>query len=370
MSFEVVVLDEAGTYWPLSRYGALSGISYTTGWGNGQPGGCQGASWVLDTLTPADPPPVLRKGREVIVFDGPAPVWRGKVSSCEAGQYHAEGLAVEANFYGCYSDAVGTPTSVPLTAVTEALSRGLPWTAASTTGLSPDPFSANDETAEINSVRDLLDAYAEANGLRWAVWSAGELEMAADPVSPPTWLVRGQDPLLPVGDDDFITHLFGRYVATISPTTYGTVVVGDDDLRVRHGRRKEAPFDLTPLGLMAPADASSLVTERLRAVSARSGFTSGFTVTSDQMFSPGGIQARLSLVRAGEMVRVWGVLDAGGHLALGGVVDLVIGETQYDVDSDVLQISPVGMSNRSTRDLLTVTAPPSRVETVAFAEGA
>lgn len=335
----------------LSHYGAVTDLTWSTGWGNDRPGGCQEASWLMDLPGDRSFPP-LQAGRTVEIYDGPARVWKGYLSEPVRDapwQLHARGAA---SFAGDYLalDATGAPTTITTTAVTAAINRGFPVTGSS--GIASGALAAT--AVKANRLGDLLDAAATKQADRWAVFADGVLVMAADPTTP-KWYLHLADAASGVADDQYITHVYARYVSAVdangNPTAYGIAVVSDDTAAARWGRSEHA-LDLTSLGLLSSAQAQAHASGVLAQNGARMGFTEPFEATPDNLTSLGGIPARLSLVKAGDMVRVFGVTDPAGMVELRGYRDIVIGETQYVDGSDVLTLKPVGMAPRTLVDVI------------------
>lgn len=346
-----VVVYSGGVPVHLSGVAAVSDLAWSTGWG----GGCLNASWTMD-LPPDRSYPYLTTGRDVAIFDGPQRVWWGRLSEPVRGspwEVHARGMGTYATRYLAL-DSAGNPTTSAQTAVAEAILRGFPVTG----GVSGGSLAAKD--VRPNRLSDLLDAEAQESGQRWGVFADGVIVMRADPTTP-TWHLHMTDAASGTADDDYVTHVYARYVSAVdangNPTTYATASVGDTAAVDRWGR-SEHPLDLTSLGLMTAGTASGHAQGVLNQGRARLGFTDAFEVTPDVLTSVGGIGARLSLVQAGDMVRIFGVTDAQGMLEFRGYRDVVIGETQYQDGSGRLTLKPVGLAPRTLVDA--IAAEPER----------
>lgn len=348
---DVVVYTEAGTPVHLSGVAAVSGLTWSTGWG----GGCLNASWAMDL--PADRSyPYLVTGRDVAIYDGPKRVWWGRLSEPLRGspwEVHARGMGTFADNYLAL-DATGQPTTNAQTAVIQAIARGFPVTG----GVSGASLATT--AVKQNRLSDLLDAQAEKSGQRWGVFADGNIVMAADPTTP-TWHLHLTDAASGVADDNYLTHVYAHYVSAVDangdPTTYATASVGDEAAADRW-ERSEHSLDLTSLGLMTAGTAGGHAQGVLNQGRARLGFTDAFEVTPDILTTVGGIPAHLSLVKAGDMVRIFGVTDAQGMLEFRGYKDVVIGETQYADGSGWLTLKPVGLVPRTFAD--TIAAEPER----------
>lgn len=351
---DLIAVDDNGNPFPLDWLAPVLGLSWKTGWRNGSPGGFQQVSWKMD-LDPNSTPPLLRAGRVVELYDGLTCVGVALLSEPKRGrpwEFVARGLSEVARDYVALDSSAG-PTSVLDTALDAAIVRGAPWTRPAS--IKATAYSANATTRDLNYISDLADAVCEDLAKTWAVWGDRAFVAAADPTTP-DWYYYPLDGLMGEADTQFQTHLYGRYVTTLSgtppvPSAWDTATAANDDGAARWTRR-EAIVDLTALGAITGGRAAELVADKLARVGPRLGFTEGFTGTSDNLFTPGGVPARLQQVRAGQMVRVCGVLDTLGNLIPGLTTDVVLGETFYEDGASVVGLAPVGLVERDFGGIL------------------
>lgn len=347
-----VVTTWAGAEYSLGDYGFLQSTSWETEW----PFGCTTATWSL--LMPPNFSTVnaSRIGADVRIYDGPVLTWGGYLSEVEVdGQvwtFHAKGYYALAEHFLAL-DGTNAPSSVPSTAVAQAIIRG--WK-VSATGLSSSPMSDTTETVEFNTVRALLDLYAESVGKRWKVDEAGRLALASDPTTP-KWHLDNGDALRSVADDDYITAIYGRYVTAETSGKASDWGVVSSTTTAANNLRREEPLDLTGLGLILSGVAQTETANRLALAGVRKGFTSGIEIPFGDLTTEGGTPVRLGQVKAGEMLRAYTVADAAGIIQLGAAQDIILGRVSYTDGADTLSVTPIGLV---PRQLSTILASPQK----------
>lgn len=333
----------SGGWWvkSIAGYGELT-------WSHTANGGCKEASWRMD-LAPTFVHSALVPGAMVELRAGSSNVFWGKMTEPDQDDdwtFHALGLAELGRDYLCFDGPGRNSTSIPDVAIDQAIADGLPW--RRTSSLSSVPFAA-EEPDGINKLGDLLDAWATGEGKRWGVGADGVVYAEETPTEP-TWHLAPGVGRLGLADDDYASNLYGRYLGAGG---YATASVEDAASRRKFGYRA-AEVDLTPLGLIDNARAEGFLNGMLALGKARQGFTNGVEVARSQLTYPGGGAAYLPFVKAGELVRMHGVLDEQAQVH--PHVDWVIGETQYVAGADTITLTPAGLADRTLTDVLTVKA--------------
>lgn len=307
--------------------------------------GCEQASWSM-SLDPSFTHPALVSGALVEVKVGSANIWQGVLDepdgSGDGWTFTAAGLAAEGSDYLCL-DASDNTTTKPDTAVDEAISRGLRWTRPDT--LSSASFAASDDTAALNKVGDLLDAWALSVSKRWGVNADGQVYAQADPTTPSYHLTAGSGKV-GLAEDEYASSLYGRFRTGAS--TYDKVIAEDGVAAAGH--RRELAVDLTTLGYTNSTKAGNVLAGMLANGKARYAWTKPLTVSRYQLTTPGGTPAFLPFVKSGELVRLFGVIDEQGTPL--PYLDFIIGRTQYEAGSDVITLSPVDLAARNLADVL------------------
>ncbi|MBA2952105.1 hypothetical protein GON03_19000 [Nocardioides sp. MAH-18] len=307
--------------------------------------GSEAASWTMD---PDFRHPLLRGNQLVQIYEAGLCVWIGTLlEPGSTGEYEAIGLWHQAET-ALAMDSSNVPTTVPDAAIAGAGARGeISWggsvSAATWGGTSPDPKM---------KLAYLLDNYANENGLRWSVTPNALIVMQADPTTP-LWVVphvvagRGLTP----ADDEFATHLVGTYLSGAS--TYSTRTIGSAAAANAFGRKTKW-VDLTPMGVITPARADSVLTGMFLLAGARMGWAEGLELSSTQLTNLGGTRAPFVQVRSLQLVRLAGTIDTSRANQMPAYTDIVIGGSRYTDGSDQITITPMGFADRSLEGVLTV----------------
>jgi hypothetical protein len=340
------VTTVGGVDYVLGDIGHTSGGRWSTTW----PGGCESASVLID-IAPTAYSAAFSQGADFAVWDGPKRIWTGYVKEFEPPTFdgpariHARGFYTLAGEYLALAADGLTPTSTPQTAVNEAINRGLPWVNAAT--LSTSPFSSAEQTVELNTLAALLEEYLASIGQRAWVDEDRTLRVAADPTTP-RWFFNNAEPLRGVADDDYVTHLYGRYVSALTegePSAWATVKAGGAETGAK---RREQPLDLRDLGFYASSSTpQAITTAELGLIGARYGYTSAAVPAHGELLTEGGAPGRLGHVKAGEMFRAFTVADMTGRVQAGLTADVVIGRTEYEDGADTVTLTPMDLAPRT-----------------------
>lgn len=336
----------------LSRVADLS-------WSEKADGGCETASWAMPDLPVDFAPPELSNEPQVDLRLNGHILWTGYLSEPDyaAGTCNALGLYSLAD-QAVALDSVNEVTSVPSVAITEAMDRGVLDGWRYQGGASGFPYSSTATTEAINYVRPLLEASAAAAGERAGVGPGGLYYQREDPTEP-AWLLTPGAGVMGVDDSDYVTNIYGRRVSAVGPTAYANVSTGLSTGTTR--RRRERLADLTSLGLISGTKAQDEIDAQLARDGLRRGYTNGIDATPLTLSTMDGTPADTRLVHAGDMVRLHGLLDARGSLNFAAYVDFVIDRVQHEAGSDVVQITPVGMADRTFGQIITKAATTTDV---------
>lgn len=340
-----------GGEWLIADRHAWGDLTYSSSW----PGGCKEASWSSSTTYAARHPSLVRGALVEIVYGGlvlwagdlQEPLWEG-----DEARFTAAGLCRRGERYVAFDSSLNT-TDRADTAITEANGRGtgLGWTVDASI---PTTALGTGATDAVNTVTALLDAHAESLGQRWAVRADGVVYMAADPTTPAYFLTPGAADL-GIADDNYASHVILRH-RTTSGEPYRSAIYPDladpaTAYELKYGH-SEFTRDVTDLGPMADADADALAQAVYEQSKARPGWTNGLEVTANELLTAGGALADLAIVAAegaGKLLRLNGVPD---EVALTPYTDVVIGEASWQVGSETVNLSPVGLVSRSQEDVL------------------
>lgn len=361
----MITVNVGGTW--LHELGPVGDVK----WSWSLPIGCKEASWRL-ALPRGYSHPVLRRGQIVTIYDAGLPVWSGVLIEPNVLDWSFTALGVGALFDRVAAVKLVSTTysasSDPQAVALAAIVRGWPFTVDTTTGGVPTgQLSAASDTANnLNTLSALLNEYTRRSGRRWIVDEYRRLTTLALPTVE-SWSLHGV-PGFQTVDDDYASLRFGRYVSTVggtppAPTAWGMVVAGlttsgsplNDDA-LRWGPR-EALDDLTSAGALASGAAQTIENTILDDNRARPAYSSPVEVSADQVTTPTGTPARLTMLRPGEMVQHYGVYDVDGRGGVGDVLKWTIGETAYDsTQPDRITLSQVGLAERTVHDFAAATA--------------
>lgn len=331
----------AGRAWlhQLGWYGDLQ-------WSHVWPGGCEETSWGMAGLARRIAHPLLKRGALVEIYCGTR-VWVGTLNepSDAMDAFVATGLYREAERFGAI-DAAGIPTTDPDLATTQAVADGAPFTYRPGTAPAPVPGE------EWRFLNELNDVAATAAGKRWGVEADAALVFRADPTTPSLHIVPGSG-AMGAADDSYATHLYGEYMATT--TTRSIVTSAAPAATVERYGRAAYFVDLKPLGVVSAGVARTVLDGMLTNGRARMGYSNGLSdLLAGRVLKAGGVPANLAHLRAGQMARLHGVYDTDRNLIPGATHDFVIGRTVYQAGARTIQIDPIGLTDRTLSDVLSL----------------
>lgn len=235
--------------------------------------------------------------------------------------------------------AAGLTTSTPNVALDAAIARGaLSWTRPAS--ISTTALTTGDETATLNSISDMLTAYAEETGERLYVNATRQLLKRTDPTVPELVVLPGSGELAWTTESQ-ATRLVGRWANTAGALS--TAIVGAGAL--------ERKIDLTPRGPLTAPRATAILTQILADASA-GGWTNGLTVTSSQIIGSPHLADVADRVGRGLMVRLLGQRDPRPDRPPVGYVDFIPERSEWHVADAELVLTPRGMVARDFAAIL------------------
>lgn len=349
--------------------GLVFGLKWSTVWSYDAVSGDKLASWTWVTDVR---PPWLHAGAEVVIADLGRRRFAGRLNEPEEtdGGFActAYGLRMLLGDYECYEDVDAgagfdwQPTFVPDDGIDGIASLRAPLVRWGTLGTSP--LGIDGDLALSGDV--LLMRAAKAAGKRGVVDRWGRVSLVADPTAP-SWLLGGMSNYVGTADDEFLTWLWGRYVVSVDgstglPNAWATVHKDDPWAAAKFGADSQRTVDLRGLGVLSEADAQGNVDGRFALVGGRMAPTAGFTVTRQWLSRMNGAPGDPSAIRAGDMIRLAAVRDFRTSTANRAAMDLVMGEVEYDVDSDTAAVTPMGYVPRDFSSALAAAQKPEAVE--------
>ena len=331
---------------PLSTLGYVGDLS----WSHKADGGCWEASWGMAGLSRSIAHPLLKRGAPVKITRGGWPVWSGILDEPGAGMesFAAHGVSREVERFMAL-DSAGAPSSDPVAAIAAAIVRGLPVVTYGT-----PPAGVPSEEAE--RLHQLLDVSATAASKRWGVDPHGHLYFRADPTTPSLHVYPGTA-LMGGADDDYATHVYGRYVSAVAgtppvPSAWAIAQAATTVITANLHGRSERYVDLTERGLLSASAADNVVQGMLSLTGARVGFSERVEVDGLRLIeASGGGHAPLPFLQAGGMVRVHGAISPGQSATGQTFLDFILGETSYAAGSSTITLAPVGLAARTLSDV-------------------
>lgn len=323
----VQVTAPSGAWAYADNAGRVSGLTYTWTY----PGGPSSAEFKLDTPTSARIP-ALTQGSLMTIHHGAGIVWSGTVRTIARGAP----WTVQADGIGGMATREPMPWSTggSLDAcIDTCIAAGLPWTRPSSISTSTLGSTLPLATTGLDVAMARVLAGVSK---RWMLSVDGVLSAQADPTVPALIIRADNAPTLTL--NDFATEVLGHYNSGIDYT----VRVVNATTEARFGRVPKG-VDLTAAGTMTLTQATVAAQAILDTLSPTMTIMGDFTVSPGQVVTAAGAPVSLALVTPGVMVRV----QLGSWLrdALTSPltsVDVVIGATKYDADTQLLTLSPVG----------------------------
>lgn len=339
----------------LAEYGALEDIEFSTVWGD-LVGGDDLASWTI-TLHNLAIRGLVARGDHVTIWDAGTKVWGGAFNSAVVDDDGALQMTARGNGYALgrflaldYTGAGPTyvTTTNPNEAVGDAMDRGLGTSIDAYADISSTDYSASTESLGMTTVADLVVAAHRELGERVAVWDR-VLVADTDP-SAPIWKYDAGGAVLSGSDAETTSTVWVRYQAT-SPSSGSPVTAANLDLAYYPPNpdttysQADVGFDVTDQGLMGSTRATSIARQMYEQVAHKAGIvgTLEFGDGAGELQAIDGGPARLTLVRAGQMMRVARSRSALVDLSPGRSSDFIIGSTRFSMSEGqrTLTVAPL-----------------------------
>lgn len=330
--------------WGEPRWFADTGAFGELAWSTRNVGGCEAASWRVESTRRLP----YRPGDRVEILDQGFPVWAGSLLEPDGDTLHARGLYYQAA--KAYArDPFGALTVNPDAALYGGMSffNTLDW--VQPVSLFNGNFGVVESAMRIS---DLLNNWAESVGR--VVRVNGRREVSASPLpTTPRWHVTPGAGELTVAEDSYVTTIIGEYtdsttgVKTLAPPVTNAVAAQ------RFGPREEL-MDLTSAGNISAAEATNILSNRLAMGAARPGWANGLQLASWELTSPGGAGANLRSVRGGDMIRILGQMDMTISTGPKPYIDVIADEVEYVDGANTISIKPVGYEARNLSDVLSL----------------
>lgn len=169
----------------------------------------------------------------------------------------------------------------------------------------------------------------------------------------PRWTIDAHDLEIGVASDRLFTLVIATYVSELGGELSDDVtdtVTAEDAIAQEIFGELPYPLDLTPLGLIAPAEALGYAQQQLAEFGVPE-WTERVTTTPDRLRTITGHQANLSEVTAGQVVHVFNAPTSFGGLRRQAATDVVLSEVSYSKKTPgEITIAPARVAVRSVAD--------------------
>lgn len=320
----------------LDVIGDVHGLRYLT-----NSNGDLSATWqmYLDSRTDHR---ALTPGRYTNIPIGASPGWQGVLGLPQRGAgdlwtFNAFGFGWLTKTYDAIAPTTGNALKLD-EVLDAAIGRGLPFTRPA----SLPSLAAGQQGSGFGKVYDAFNTVCDAKGQTWTVNRARQV--TAGPRVPTTlaYLLMATDTAGGRYPTGFVTDADVIY---IDSADYAQKSI-TRSAAARPFGRYEAPLDLTGLGAITTTQAQQHGDNYLAKNGARVQFTGAFTAPAGQLLNPGGTPVDLATVQASDgTVRVMLVdPDTAAGETSSGPVTLPVGQTEYDVDADVVYLTPLDVT--------------------------
>lgn len=313
------------------------------------PGGCWEASWTLG-LRPGQVPPDLPRDARATITLGGVELFAGDVDEPDwsDGQMLAMGAVRSAETALCLNNSNNTTTTIPNTAIDQAVARGA-LTFGRHENISAAAYGDEAESAALNTVTALLDAWAEENNTNWTVPANRGIITRPDPTEP-LWHIVPDAAELGVASETLAGRVIGLWQGTTGRLSRTAVGSG----------RPEVPVDLRPLSAITSTRATAILNSILAKTGPAAGsWANTIEVTREQIMTRGGVHPHLGEVAAsvaeGVMVRLLGHPDPRTDdrtYAGRGYTDVIIEEASWNTSEGKLTLTPRGYADRDLASII------------------
>jgi len=311
-----------------------------------------GLSW-QQRLDPKAHHGAFAPGRLVTVPVSLSSIWQGRMGNPQRGtvwSFTAAGRSTEPARWVALAATDNNATHLD-EVVDAAIARG--WTVTRPASL--PTLTDGSQVSGSLKVGEALDQVTSQLNEWWTINRSGQLTAFTLPTSL-SYILCAQDTAGGRTADNFVTDVIVLYTDTADFTTK-SLTRSNTAARAKYGRIEDI-YPLTDLGPITTTQAQAAGDNFLSVHAPRLKFTGAFQVAAGQLLNPGGTPVDLGIVQAGGLVRVL-LTDpdaAAGETTFGGPVQIVIGQTDYDVDADVLTLTPLDTSPTGLANVLKLRA--------------
>jgi len=331
----------------LDALGPISGLRLST-----SINGDVGATW-QQQLDPKTNHAALTPGRLITVPVSLTSAWQGRMGTPQRDlvwSFTADGRSTEPARWVALAATDNNATNLN-EVVDAAIARG--WAATRPSSL--PALADGSQVSGSLKVGEALDQVTQQLNKWWTINRSGAVTAFTLPTSL-SYILCASDTAGGRTVQDFVTDVLVLYTDSADFTTK-TLTRSNTTARAKYGRIEDI-YDLTSFGPLTTTQAQAAGDNFLSVHAPRLKFTGAFQVAAGQLLNPGGTPVDLGIVQAGGLVRVL-LTDpdaAAGETTFGGPVQIVPGQTDYDVDADVLTLTPLDTSPTGLANVLKLRA--------------
>lgn len=299
-----------------------------------------GVSWE-QWLDPKTDHTALTPGRLISVPVSLTSAWQGRMGAPQRGtvwNFAGDGLSTEPARWVALAATDNNATNLN-EVVDAAIGRG--WSVTRPASL--PALTDGSQVSGSLKVGEALGQVTQQLNEWWSINRAGQLTAFTLPTAL-SYILCASDTAGGRTATGFVTDVIVLYTDLADFTTK-SLTRSNTTARAKYGRIEDI-YDLTQFGPISTADAQAAGDNFLSVHAPRLKWTGAFQVTPGQLLNPGGTPVDLGTVQAGALVRV--ILTdpdtAAGETTTSGPVQIMAGQTDYDVDADVLSLTPLDTS--------------------------
>lgn len=311
-----------------------------------------GLTW-QQPLDPKMDHTALRPGRLITVPVSLTSQWQGRMAAPQRGQvwnFSADGKSNDPTRWVALAATDNNATNLN-EVVDAAITRG--WRVTRPASL-PSLTDGSQVSGSL-TVGEALDQVTGQLNEWWTVNRQGQLVAFTLPTIL-TYVLCAADTAGGRTTTEFVTDVIVLYT-DLADFTMKTLTRSNTAARAKYDRT-EAIYDITSIGPVTTTQAQAAGDNYLSVHGVRLKFTGSFTVAPGQLLNPGGTPVDLGTVEARALTRV--ILTdpdtAAGETTTTGPLQIVTGQTDYDVDADVLTLTPLDTSPTGLANVLKLRA--------------
>lgn len=330
------------------------------------------ASFTLGDVDPEFRPPFLDAGSPMEISAGGAVLWEGRITEYEPGRpirVSGQGWGTRLEWVNIFDSDEGEPGDQWSSAIDA--DKALDAAIARGAGLlryeqlmPTDPNQWPEQPEELpRTLGEVIGIVAQAQG-KFVIVRGREV-LLETPAAVTEWIWSPADAAVSRADDEWVSRLFavaltyrpGSPHFELPGEAINRFYLAEDPDVVEH---RERLVDLRKLGPIPEATAQELVDERFAAVKLRHAYTDRLSPHALEWRYINGSWADTDVLRAGDMIRIDGVLNDNDDLSFGMHADVRSRKVTHYGDGRSPLIEPVGFAPRDLPGALADAVEPEK----------